>query len=200
MSESTSKPSASGESAAWAMILKDNSTWLEEMTKRGYQLHLLSSDFNKLHDQSPIPNASEAYLVLVIESTQLEDDDTGYIGPPPLRESFLDELKTYDWLNEMGRDIILKQSGIILNISMYYVDGYGQSPFADFTRLYCEDDELCDSRLCAVTYGNSSAKVIKWFCKKGYLFIIYEIDGDKNIWQFRPEDGYNFITQVKPDK
>ncbi|RSL79470.1 hypothetical protein CDV31_017206 [Fusarium ambrosium] len=195
MSESTSKPSASGESAAWAMILKDNSTWLEEMTKRGYQLHLLSSDFNKLHDQSPIPNASEAYLVLVIESTQLEDD-TGYIGPPPLRESFLDELKTYDWLNEMGRDIILKQSGIILNVSTYYVDGCARSPFADFTRLRRQKD----TRLCVVTYGNDNANVISWFSKNGYLFIIYEIDGERNIWQFRPEDGYDFITQVKSDR
>ncbi|RSL76434.1 hypothetical protein CDV31_017376, partial [Fusarium ambrosium] len=148
-----------------------NSTWLEEMTKLGYRLHLLSSDFDKLHDQSPIPNAGKAYLVLVIESTQLEDDDTGYIDQPPLRERFLDELKAHDWLNEIGRDIILKQSGIVLNISMYYVDGYAQSPFADFTRL-CHQK---DTRLCAVTYGNDSAKVIKWFFHRHYLFIVYEI-------------------------
>lgn len=196
MPETTTKASASGESAAWKMILKDNSTWLEEMTKLGYQLHLLSSDFDKLHDQSPIPNASEAYLVLVIESTQLEDDDTGYIGPPPLRERFLDELKTHDWLNKMGRDIILKQSGIVLNISMYYVDGYAQSPFADFTRL-CHQK---DTRLCAVTHGNDRANVIKWFFQNHYLFIVYEIGGRRYIWQFRPEDSYNFITQAKADK
>ncbi|RSL45294.1 hypothetical protein CEP54_014329 [Fusarium duplospermum] len=193
MSESTSKPSVSGESAAWAMILKDNSIWLEEMTKRGYQLHLLSSDFDKLHDQSQILNASEAYLVLVIESTQLEDDDTGYIGPPPLRERFLDELKTHEWLNEMGRDIILKQSGIILNISIYYVDDYAQSPFADFTRLCHEKD----SRLCAVTYGNDRANVIKWFFQSHYLFIVYEIRGERYIWQFRPEDSYEFTAQAE---
>ncbi|KAJ3454912.1 hypothetical protein MRS44_013608 [Fusarium solani] len=196
MSDSTTKQSASGESAAWKVILKDNSTWLKEMTKLGYRLHLLSSDFDKLHDQSQTPNASQVYLVLVVESARLKDDDTDHNDHPPLRERLLKELKTHDWLNEMGRDIILKQSGIVLNISTYYVDGYGQSPFADFTRLRRQKD----TRLCAVTYGNDSANVTSWFFKSGYLFIIYEISGERNIWQFRPEDGYNFITQVESDK
>ncbi|RSL77095.1 hypothetical protein CEP52_017743, partial [Fusarium oligoseptatum] len=202
MPESTTEPSASGESTAWKMILEDNSTWLEEMTKLGYRLHLLSFDFDKLHDQSQAPNASQVYLVLVIEPAEPKDGDIDYNDHPPLRAQLLKELKTHDWLNEMGmgRDIILKQSGIILNISTYYVDGYAQSPFADFTRLPCEDDELCNTRLCVVTYGNSSANVLTWFKKGGYLFIIYEIGSERNIWQFRPEDGYNFITQAKPDE
>ena len=195
MSDSTTKPSASGESAAWKVILKDNSTWLKEMTKLGYRLHLLSFDFDKLHDQSQTASESQVYLVMVIESAKLKDDDTEYNDHPPLRERLFKELKSHDWLNEMGRDIILKQSGVVLNISTYYVDGYAQSPFADFTRL-CHQK---DTRLCAVTHGNDRANVIKWFSKSGYLFVIYEIGGERNIWQFRPEDGYNFITQVESD-
>ncbi|RSL78063.1 hypothetical protein CEP52_017667 [Fusarium oligoseptatum] len=196
MSESTTRPPASDGSAAWGFILKDNSTWLQEMTKLGYRLHLLSFDFDKLHDQSQTPNASRVYLVLLIEPAQLKDDDTDQNDHPPLRERFLQELKTHNWLDEMGRDIILKQSGIVLNISTYYVDGYRQSPFADFDRLRRQKD----TPLYAVMYGNDSANVTSWFFKSGYLFIIYEIGGERSIWQFRPEDGYNFITQGQPDK
>ncbi|KAL6405547.1 hypothetical protein AUP68_11306 [Ilyonectria robusta] len=163
MPESTIAPSASGEGAAWKMILGDNSTWLKEMTKLGYRLHLLSSDFDKLHDQNQTSNASQVYLVLVIESAQTKDGDADQNDHPPLREKFFKELRTHDWQNEMGRDILLKHSGIILNVSTYYVNGDVQSPFADFTRL-CRKKEAAPgdegqtrSRLRAVTYGTENS-------------------------------------------
>lgn len=163
------------------MILKDTSTWLEDMTKLGYQLHLLSSDFDRLHDQSPIPNASKPYLVLVIEFNPPNNGKKGDIGPLPLREKFLDELKTHDWAEGMRQHIKLKQSGILLNISMYYTESYAQSPFADFTIL-CEQE---DTRLCAVTHGNARADVTRWFRVRDHFYVAYEIDGQENLWQFR---------------
>ncbi|KAH6961905.1 hypothetical protein BKA56DRAFT_599574 [Ilyonectria sp. MPI-CAGE-AT-0026] len=203
MPESTIAPSASGEGAAWKMILRDNSTWLKEMTKLGYRLHLLSSDFDKLHDQNQTSNASQVFLVLVIESSQTKDGDADQNDHPPLREKFFKELRTHDWQNEMGRDILLKHSGIILNVSTYYVNGDVQSPFADFTRL-CRKKEAAPgdegqtrSRLRAVTYGTENVDVISWFFKGGYFFIFYEIDGRNHIWQFRPKDDYDFITQAE---
>lgn len=205
MTEPATQPLVSSQRTAWEIILKDNSTWLEEMTKLGWRLDLLSPDFDTLYDQGKTIKAGQVYLVLAIETEDIKAVEI------PLKKEFFGELEGHVPHGTTGQDIEFIESKIILNVSIYNVM-YGQALFADWTKL-CDDKdpELCDDkdpvpgqadqtrgRLQAITYGRENAVDVSWFFTGGYLYMVYAVD-DKNknsFLQFRPEGSYDFNKQL----
>lgn len=186
MSETTAEHSVRDNAAALDAVLdatlKHDSTWLKEMAAKGYKVLFFGSDIDRFNTGKKISKTDEVYLAMSFEC-----DKPDQIANPPLWDKFCEQLKDWEWQNESRRDIRLKDSGIVLNVSAYSME----TPCADVSRLSREkentsgDSERGNRQIRVIAYGAERAEVFSCSIRDGYLCIIVFFENTPGIYQFQ---------------
>ncbi|KAF5010360.1 hypothetical protein FDECE_3476 [Fusarium decemcellulare] len=179
--ESSSRSSFSAIDAIIDAIFERNATWPKKMKDEGFIVVFVGIDIDKFEKDKRISESDGVYLVLCFSTPEGSD-----ILEPPHKELFLEQLRENEWKDESKRELVFKDSGIILNVSPYS----HEVTRADINRISCKKPEAvknpqADDWLTRVVgYDMDDVNLIACTIEQESLRVIAEIGDDVEVFKF----------------
>ncbi|KAH6874216.1 hypothetical protein B0T10DRAFT_465887 [Thelonectria olida] len=161
--------------------------WREELAKEGLIALVFRGHDTEVATNGPSTDepGEPPYMVLCLAKESaiypIGDYDAGF----PAKELFLELLTPWEWADEERKEILLKESNILLNVADYFKDGPTDvDQTVNGAKLIGTTDQVDGQRLVAISSGESP-KDIGLIRGEGALFISANLWGDPKAWQFR---------------